>query len=265
MHTAMITGGTSGLGAEFARQLAEKGLNLVIVARDESRLATTATQLRNEYGVQVETVSADLSDRADVARVSALFEQQPIEVFINNAGFGIHSPLTATDTAIHERAFDVMIRAVFLLGGAAARAMERRGSGTIINVSSVAGYIRMGSYSAVKAWVTAYTESLAVEMAGTGVTVTNLTPGWVHTEFHERAGISSGSIPAALWTTPANVVSTALRDASRGKLDSTPTASFKVLGLVCRYLPRRTNRWVSGKIAGDRRKHSAPIATEGNE
>ncbi|MFT4235040.1 MAG: SDR family NAD(P)-dependent oxidoreductase [Microbacterium sp.] len=259
MQTALITGGTSGLGAGFAKLLASEGHDLVIVARDETRLAETAASLSQTYGISVETISADLSQRDDVARVAERLESTdaPIDILINNAGFGIHSPLTGADTSEHERAIDVMVRAVLLLGGAAGRAMSARGRGIILNVSSVAGYIRMGSYSSVKAFTTAYSESLSVELRGTGVTVTTLTPGWVRTEFHQRAGISSKSVPGFLWLDSDAVVNSAWRDATRGKAISNPTARFKVLAWFCRHLPQATVRWISGKISGSRRKHIA--------
>jgi len=169
MVTALVTGGTSGIGAAFARTFAERGDNLVLVARDQTRLDETAAALRHAFGVDVETVSADLSNRDDVLRVAEVLGRtdDPIDILVNNAGFGIHTSLLSEDTTPHERALDVMGRAVLLLGGAAGRAMRARGAGTIINISSVAGYITMGSYSAIKAWVTSYTEGLAVELKGT--------------------------------------------------------------------------------------------------
>jgi len=191
MPTALITGGTSGLGAEFARQLAARGNALILVARNEDRLAEAATELSERYGVAVETISADLGVRDDVERVAGRLEsvEQPVDLLVSNAGFGIRVKLTAEDLGPHEHGIDVMIRAVLILGAAAGRAMSARGSGIILNVSSTSGFIAMGGYSAIKAWVTTYSEGLAGELAGTGVRVTALCPGWIRTEFHERASI----------------------------------------------------------------------------
>ncbi|MEH6781008.1 MAG: SDR family NAD(P)-dependent oxidoreductase [Rhodoglobus sp.] len=255
MATALITGGTSGIGAEFALQLAQSGTDIVIVARDEKRLLATATQLHAEYGITVETISADLAVRDDVMRIAERLtdDSRPIDIFINNAGFGVHARLTAeADLPVHEHAFDVMCRAVLILGGAAARGMRARGSGSIINLSSIAGLVTMGSYSAIKAWVASYSQGLSVELRTTAVTATALMPGWVVTEFHERAGIRTSSIPDFMWMDAATLVRGALRDAARGKVISIPTVRYRVIGWFARHLPRRTIRWISAKISSSR-------------
>lgn len=261
MATALITGGTSGIGAEFARQLAARGYDLVLVARDGTRLDAMAAELSGAHGISVETLSADLFERSDVARVAARLgeQQRPIDYLVNNAGFGLHSPLLAEDVSPHDRALEVMVRSVLVLGGAAGRAMRSRGHGSIVNVSSTAGFVTMGSYSAVKAWVTSYTEGLAVELRDSGVTATALCPGWVHTEFHERAGIRTGSIPAALWMDVQPLVSGCLRDVDRGKVISIPGARWRLLIAILRHLPRSTVRWVSGRISSSRSEQSHPV------
>ena len=253
MVTALITGGTSGIGATFARSLASRGYDLVLVARDQANLDRMAAEL-NGLGAAVETISADLSDRTDVARVAERLgsTERPIDMLVNNAGFGVHSSLITTNPAPHDRALEVMVRTVLVLGGAAATAMVARGSGRIINVSSTAGYITMGSYSAVKAWVTSYTEGLAVELRGTGVTATALCPGWVRTEFHSRANIRTTSIPKSLWVDVTKTVETGLNDAAKGRVISIPTVRFNVLIFLARHAPRRTIRWVSAAIKSGR-------------
>jgi short-subunit dehydrogenase len=178
--------------------------------------------------------------------------ERPIDMLINNAGFGIGAKLTDADTAPHERGIDVMITAVLLLCAAAGRTMRERGAGTIINVSSTAGYVAMGSYSAIKTWVTAYTESLANELHGTGVKVTALCPGWVRTEFHERANINISSIPSALWLDADRLVADALEDAADGKVISIPSKRYKVLMTICEHLPHRALRAVSRNLTSGR-------------
>src|SRR5687767_4203635 len=138
MATALITGGTSGIGAAFARALAAHGDDLVLVARDADRLSEMATDLKDRYAVNVETISADLAVRDEVVGIAERLTsaERPIDMLISNAGFGIRAKLTDADTSPHEHAIDVMIRAVLILGAAAGRTMRQRGSGTIINVSS---------------------------------------------------------------------------------------------------------------------------------
>jgi len=261
MATALITGGTSGIGAAFARQLAARGSDLVLVARDPERLAASAAELHAAWGINVETLSADLADRRDVARVVARIEDpaRPIDTLINNAGFGVHTPLTSQDTSHHEHAFEVMCRAVLVLGGAAGRSMRGRG-GTIINISSLQTYLATGSYAAIKAWVTAFSQSLSVELRGTGVTVTVVLPGWVRTEWHERAGVRRSSLPGFLWSQPDTVVRAALRDARRGKVVSIPTVRYRVLGWFARHLPLATIRWISAGISSSKKDEvSEPV------
>jgi len=258
MATALVTGGTSGIGAAFASALAGRGFDLVLVARDAGRLESTAERLR-ATGRTVDVIAADLSDRVDVARIAARIEDTdaPIEVVVNNAGFGVHARLTDPDTSELDTAIEVMCRSVAVLSGAAARAMRARGHGSIINVSSTAGYITTGGYSAVKAFVTTYTEALAVELAGSGVHVTALCPGWVRTEFHDRAGISTRSIPSSLWIDVDRLVADALRDAGRGVVVSIPSLRFKALMVLVKFAPRASIRWISGRMSSSRRAATA--------
>jgi short-subunit dehydrogenase len=254
MSTALITGGTSGIGAAFARALAARGDDLVLVARNADRLSEVATELKERYAVGVETIVADLAVREEVIGIAERLTsaERPIDMLINNAGFGIRAKLTDPDTTPHEHAIDVMIRAVLMLGAAAGRAMRERGAGTIINVSSTAGYVTTGNYAAIKAWVTTYTESLANELRGTGVNVTALCPGYVRTQFHERAEISTRSIPDLLWLDADRLVADCLGDAAAGKVISIPSKRYKILITICEHLPHRALRAVSRKLNSGR-------------
>ena len=258
MGVALVTGGTSGIGAAFARLLAARGYDLVLVARSMDRLDEMAAELRAS-GRTVEVLPADLTDRNAVARVVERLSDpdRPIDLLVNNAGFGIHASLLDADVSEFDRGFEVMCRTVFVLSGAAARGMVKRGSGRIVNVSSTAGFLTMGSYSSIKAWVTSYTESLAVELRGTGVGVTALCPGWVRTEFHDRAGIRSSSIPNFMWLDAEQLVSAALRDVDRGTVISIPTLRYRALIGLARLAPKSAIRSVSGAISSLRRK---PVA-----
>jgi hypothetical protein len=240
MTVAMITGATSGIGREFAGQLAAGGHDLVIVARDTDRLSAVAGEIGGATGVRVEVLAADLADRAALERVAARVAatERPVEVLVNNAGYGLGRAFLDNDVAAEEAMFEVLTRAVLVLSHAAGRAMRERGSGTIINVSSVAGWIAGGTYSAAKSWVTTFTEGLAGDLAGTGVHVTALCPGFVRTEFQQRAGHDATKIPGPLWLEAGPLVESCLRDAERGRVVSVPSLRYKVLGTGARLAPR---------------------------
>jgi short-subunit dehydrogenase len=253
MSWALVTGGTSGIGATYARHLAAAGMNVVLVARDKDRLRATAKDLTETFGVEVETISADLAVREDVGRVAQRLESgdRPIEVFVNNAGFGIRSKLLDPDTSVQERAIDVMITAVLVLGGAAARGMVARGRGHIANISSISGWIAQGNYSAIKAWVRVYSESLSNELHGTGVTATAVCPGWVKTEFHQRAEIKA-NYPDWVWIDADVLVRESLKDILAGKVYSVPTLRWKAARLVVGHGPRALIGVISRMLAKSR-------------
>jgi short-subunit dehydrogenase len=263
MGTALVTGGTSGIGAEFARQLADRGHDIVLVARDTGRLEAMAAELRargraggTTGGTTVEILAADLADPGDTDRVATRLAdpRHPVDWFINNAGFRVSSRLAAPDVAEHDRALNVMVRAVLVLGGAAAGAMRERGSGRIVNVASINGQLTLSGYSAIKAWVRVYSESLSNELRGSGVMATALMPGWVRTEFHQRAGTTKGEkgrggIPNFLWLDPELLVRECLRDVDKNRVISIPTIRYRLLSWLLKHLPDRTVRAVSRRIS----------------
>lgn len=250
MTTALVTGATAGLGLAFVRRLAADGHDVVLVARDQQRLDAVADELRTAYGREVETISADLTDRTAVQRVADRLADasRPVDVLVNNAGFGLGRGFLSTDVADEERLLDIHCRAVLVLSHAAARTMRERRRGTIITVSSVAGFAAMGTYSAVKAWATAFSEGLATQLAPYGVRVTAVCPGFVHTEFHGRGGIDMSALPEWGWLDADDVVAEALADAARGKVVSVPSRRFAVLAFGARHLPRSLVRAVSGGV-----------------
>ena len=263
MGTALVTGGTSGIGAEFARQLADRGHDIVLVARDAGRLEAMAAELRdrgrsvgNPGRTTVEILVADLADPGATDRVAARLADplHPIDWFVNNAGFRVSSRLTTPNVAEHDRAFAVMVRAVLVLGGAAAAAMRARGAGRIVNVASINGQLTLSNYSAIKAWVRVYSESLSNELRGSGVTATALMPGWVRTEFHQRAGTTRGEngrggIPNFLWLEPELLVRECLRDVDKNRVISIPTIRYRLLSWLLKHLPDSTVRAVSRRIS----------------
>ena len=251
MAIAMITGASAGLGLEFAWQLATARHDVILVARDAARLERLALQLRAAAGIQVEVLPADLSVPEEVARVAERLQDRsrPVGLLVNNAGFGLGGKFIGSDLDEQLRALDVMVRAVMVLSHAALEPMVERERGAILNVSSIAALTAGGTYSAHKAWVRTFTEGLAVELSGTGVTATALCPGLVHTEFHERAGLEYSDLPELAWLNADQVVAAALADVRRGVVISTPSLRYAVASGLARVLPRKVIRAVSGGLA----------------
>ena len=249
MGTALVTGATSGLGLEFAWQLAQARHDLVLVARTPERLRQVAEEMRQFAGVQVEVLQADLSQRDELELVAERLREpsKPVGLLVNNAGFGLGQRFVGGDLAREEQALDVMVRAVMVASHAAADAMVRRGRGAILNVSSVAAHNVVGTYAAHKVWVLRFTEGLAVELAGTGVTATALCPGLVHTGFHAAAGIDETQWKDLLWLDAERVVSDGLTAVRRGQVICTPSLRYRSANAILRLAPR----WLVRRMAGD--------------
>lgn len=244
MARALVTGSTSGLGLEFAWQLAGTGHDLVLVARDRDRLRAVSAQIRDVHDVDVEILPVDLSDRRRLDKVATRLTDpvDRVDLLVNNAGYGLRGRFLEVPVEEHEQQMDTLIRPVLVLCHAAARVMVQRRSGAIINVSSLAGYTASGPYAAGKSWVTVFSESLATELRGTGVTVTALLPGFVQTEFHERASINVEGLPRVTWLKAPFVVEQALQDAAKGQVLSIPSVKYRAAGSVSRLAPRRLVR-----------------------
>lgn len=240
MPTALVTGASAGLGEEFARQLATRGADLVLVARTAQALDRLADDLRDAHGVAVETIIADLTIEEDANRVAARISdaQHPIDLLVNNAGFGL--PLHFADNDIDDevRHLRIHVETPMRLMHAALRAMRARG-GRIINVASVAGFISRSTYSACKQWLIGFSRWANAEYARDGITVTALCPGFTHTTFHERMGLPKGQegIPSIAWLDAADVVRTGLRDAARGRAVSIPSLRYRLVVALTRVLP----------------------------
>lgn len=260
MATALITGASAGLGLEFAWQLATARHDVVLVARNAERLERLAAQLHAAAGVRAEVLPADLTDRADVERVAERLRstERPVGLLVNNAGIGSSTRFLEADVTDEELALALMVRAVLVLSHAAASAMVPRGRGAILNVSSMAALLASGPYSAHKAWVRTFTEGLAVELRGTGVTATVLQPGFVHTEFHERGQIDMSGLPEGAWLNADDVVAAALADVRRGVVISTPSLRYQVAAGVARSLPR-----VAVRALGNYRARLASASSTG--
>jgi short-subunit dehydrogenase len=241
--TALVTGASSGLGAEYARQLAARGANVVLVARDREALAEVAEQIREAYGVEVEILVADLLKPRKRAKVEARLadSERPIEVLINNAGYGLSLAFERNDIEDESRHLALHVEVPMRLMHAALGPMLARGSGRIINVSSVSAFVPRSTYGAVKGWIVSFSQWANGRYAPNGVTVTAVCPGFTHTNFHERAGLPPGKegVPAWMWLNAPDVVSASLRDAAKGKAVSIPSAKYKLLVALTRVVPSR--------------------------
>jgi len=251
--TALITGPTSGLGAGYARRFARDGHDLVLVARDTVRLEEMATDLRAANGVDVEVLPADLSVADDRDMVGRRLEAG-VQTLVNNAGFGTSGEFWTADPAVLQRQLDVNVTAVMHLTRAALPPMLAAGSGSVINIASVAGLLsgRGSTYSASKAWVVFFSEGLANGLVGTGVGVHAVCPGFVRTEFHQRAGIEMAAIPAPMWLTVDDVVAASLTDINKGKVVSIPGVQYKVLTTAGRLIPRGLVRALTTRMGRGR-------------
>ncbi|MCM3500498.1 SDR family NAD(P)-dependent oxidoreductase [Microbacterium sp. P26] len=239
MATALITGASSGLGAEFARQLAARGAGLVLVARDRAALDQVAAGIRAAHGVDVEVLAADLLDAVALATVEQRLAAGGIDVLVNNAGFGLDLAFEKNPVDDEVRHLRLHVEAAMRLMHAALPAMLERGSGRIVNVASVAGFVPRGTYGAVKSWLISFSRWANVVYAPRGVTVTAVCPGFVHTDFHARLGLPPGQegVPNGMWLDAATVVREGLRDAARGRSVSIPSWRYKVLVAASRLLP----------------------------
>ena len=253
---ALVTGGSSGIGLAFARTLAEHHAGLVLVARDPGKLANVADQLRTGYAVEVETITADLALADDVARVAERLrtDDRPIDLLINDAGVGLHASLLDDDTHEQEAAIALMITAVLKLSATAAKAMVRRGNGRILNVASASAWIYSGNYSAIKRWVVSYTQALALELRGTGVTATAVCPGWVKTPFHERSGVERPHLPGFVWVDADTVADQGLEATLAGRSLCVPGGKWKFGIFVAQHGPQAITRAISKALVSSRSK-----------
>jgi uncharacterized protein len=231
---AVITGASSGIGAAFARQLAGRGWDLLLIARREDRLRMLASYLAAWHKISAEVLPADLTDPAALAAVAARVRELPgLGLLVNNAGFGVPGYFFETDPEAQQRMHRLHVEAtVALTQGALANLVPRAGQGTgVINVSSVAAFLPAATYGATKTWMNAFTETLTNELATlkSPVIVQALCPGFTLTEFHDVTGTDRSTIPSWLWLPPDLVVSESLRGFERGKMIVVPGWRYKAI------------------------------------
>jgi uncharacterized protein len=238
---ALITGASSGLGVEFARQLAAHGYSLVLVARSKDRLDEIANELSELHGVWCEVLVADLHSAADRASVSTRLSDRnkPVSVLVNNAGYGIAGDLAESDTNEELNHHIIHVTAPLEHTKAALPGMLARGHGKVILVSSVAGYLARGTYSAHKAWGLSFARSLTTTYRARGVHVTAVAPGFTRTEFHQRMNMNVRGVPDFMWLEATRVVRSALRAVESGKPVSIPSLRYKALVFVASLVPKK--------------------------
>ncbi|MCU1465200.1 MAG: hypothetical protein JWM72_1128 [Actinomycetia bacterium] len=246
---ALITGASVGIGEQFARQLAERGHDLVLVARDAARLEALAKEIEGESGARAEVLPADLTDAGQLASVEA--RVATVDVLVNNAGFGTFGSFHTLDVDTETREINLNIVALVRLTHAAASAMAERGRGGILNVSSLASFQpgpSNATYSATKAFVTSFTEAVHEELKGTGVSVSALCPGFTHTEFQERANAPAGDVPGFMWQEAPEVARAGLDGLAKNRAVVIPGTANKVMGNLSAVTPHAITRRVGALV-----------------
>lgn len=251
---ALVTGATAGIGESFTRLLAENNYNVVLVARDLPRLQERAQGLEAKYQVQTHCIQADLSTDAGCSEVERYIANNRIDVLINNAGFGINKAFTVSELEEEQKLLDVLVRTPMRLMHVALPLMKQRDRGVVINVSSVAGFIAGGTYSASKSYLTVLTESMHTELATTNVKISALCPGFTRTEFHQRGRMSMKGLPSFMWLDSDELAAQAWRDALKGEAISIPGWQYRLLVFVIQRLPRSIVRKVGMSMRRKQRK-----------
>jgi len=251
---AIVTGATSGIGESFTRLLAKNNYNIVLVARDLPRLQERARGLQEKFNVETHIIQADLSTEIGCAAVEQYIADNQIDVLINNAGFGLNKAFTMSALEAEQQMFDVLVRTPMRLMHVALPLMKQRNKGVVINVSSVAGFIAGGTYSASKSYLTVLSESLHTELADTNIRISALCPGFTRTEFHQRGRMSMKGLPSFMWLDSDTLVAKSWSDALKGEAVSIPGWQYQLLVFIIQGLPRSIVRKVGMNLRKKQRK-----------
>jgi uncharacterized protein len=243
--TCLITGASSGIGAELARGLAGRGLGVTLVARREERLRELAEEIEDDHGVRAEVVTADVSDAGSRERLADEVAGRglTVEVLVNNAGFGSGGRFTELDAGKEAAMVRTNVEAVVALTGRYLPRMAERGRGAVLNLASLIAFQPVpfqATYGASKAFVLSFTDALHEEMRGTGVTLTAVCPGPVRTEFGDAGGFGGADdrIPGPLWLEAGKVARDALAALERGDRVVVPGTGNQIAALWGQHLPR---------------------------
>jgi short-subunit dehydrogenase len=259
-QVAVITGASSGIGATFARKLAARGYDLLLVARREDRLRSLAAELGGQYSVAAEVLAADLTVDGDLELVANRIQTDArLGLLVNNAGFGTHGFFYEAGVAAQDQMYRLHVLATARLCHAALANLAPRNQGGVINVASVAGFmISPGSvsYCSTKSWMIGFTEGLALELGvkGSATTVQALCPGFTLSEFHDVMGMDRSAIGKSLWMTSDFVVEESLRAFDRRELVVVPGWRYKLIVAIARLLPAPLLRRASIRMARMRRR-----------
>jgi short-subunit dehydrogenase len=255
MPHAFITGASSGIGKEFAVQLAERGFDLVLVARDEDRLNAVGKKISQKYGVDYEVIKSDLSKVSEVNELADKLKTDrfSVEFLVNNAGFGLNKAFHKSSPEEEKALLEVLVTAPLVLTQAALTRMLENQKGYVVNVGSVAAWITSGTYSAAKSWLHSFTESMHAQYSKQGIIVSAVAPGFTKTEFHQRANINMSGVPSWLWLEDKKVVKAAIEGALAAKSLIVPGVQYKALKLMADFMPRSTIRSFSNFYQTKRR------------
>jgi short-subunit dehydrogenase len=270
---ALITGASSGIGETFARQLAARGYDLVIVARREALLQDLAADLADRYGVEIHVFQADLANKVDLERLEDFIAQQePLALLVNNAGFGTHGKFANVPVEPYLDMITVHLEATVRLTRAVLPGMIAVGQGGIINVSSIASFLPVpGSvlYSATKSFLNLFSETLQVELGQQGIFVQSLCPGYTHTGFHStdtQKNVLRQTFPDFMWSEPGYVVETSLNALGNGQVIVVPGVVNQAIvafaqNSLTRPIVREVIRWLFLRS----KKPSGPLASARSE
>jgi short-subunit dehydrogenase len=246
---ALVTGASAGIGEQFARILAERGNDLVLVARDGARLDALAKELEARHTRRCEVLAADLTDANALATVEA--RTATVDVLVNNAGFGTFGNFHELDVEGEDRQIRLNVLALVRLTHAAAKGMAERGHGAILNVASLAGYQPTpndATYAATKAFVLSFTQAIHEELRDRGVSVSVLAPGFTRTEFQARADFDPSAVPSFLWQEAEPVARAGLDGLAKNKAVIVPGAMNRFAAGMSDVAPQSLSRRVAGFV-----------------